>query len=113
MDEHVLVIPTELFERCGSFQGFKPWDTPLIKASYEPLFDPCNQRFMPRAEAEKDPRFKQLIPYVVLAHLATATVATYERGVGQGPGVADLGVAGGLLGGLARSLQVETFDLHS
>ena len=62
MDEHVLVIPTELFERCGSFQGFKPWDTPLIKASYEPLFDPCNQRFMPRAEAEKDPRFKQLIP---------------------------------------------------
>jgi predicted NUDIX family phosphoesterase len=60
-DEHVLVVPTQLFHELGLFQGLSS-----DVARYEPLFAASAAHFMPRAKAEDDPSFKQLIPYVVL-----------------------------------------------
>jgi predicted NUDIX family phosphoesterase len=60
--ERVLVIPTSVFHAAGLFQGFSP-----EVARYLPrLLDPAHLRYLPRGEAETDPAFKQLIPYVVL-----------------------------------------------
>jgi predicted NUDIX family phosphoesterase len=60
-DEAVLVVPTPKFHELGRFQGLSS-----DFARYEPLFAPNAAHFMPRARAEEDPSFKQLIPYVVL-----------------------------------------------
>ena len=61
--ENVLVIRRNLFEQLGSFQGL----------SFEPekylnlLLSRGNNFFFPRAQAENDPAYKQIIPYVLLA----------------------------------------------
>jgi predicted NUDIX family phosphoesterase len=70
-DEQVLVVPTAAFHEIGLFQG-------LCRdvARYEPLFR--LGRFLPRARAEDDPNFKQLIPYVVLRH--QGRIFRYRRG---------------------------------
>jgi predicted NUDIX family phosphoesterase len=62
--EQVLVVPTAVLHRAGLFQGF------CAEAErYLPLLlDPTQLRYLPRPEAEDDPSFKQLIPYVVLRH---------------------------------------------
>ena len=62
-DENVLVIRRSLFDQLGSFQGlnFEP-------AKYlNMLLSRGNNFFLPRAQAEKDPTYKQIIPYVLLA----------------------------------------------
>jgi predicted NUDIX family phosphoesterase len=60
--EHVLAVPTKLLHELGAFHGFNP-----AVANYLPrLLDPAQLRYLPRPEAEQDPSFKQLIPYVVL-----------------------------------------------
>src|SRR6266581_6370032 len=62
-DENVLVIRRSLFDQLGSFQGlnFEP-------AKYlNMLLSRGNNFFLPRAQAEKDPMHKQIIPYVLLA----------------------------------------------
>ncbi len=62
MTQQVLVFETELLQRLGAFQGYS-----LDLDKYLPtLLDPGNNRFMDRQAAERDPRYKQLIPYVVL-----------------------------------------------
>jgi predicted NUDIX family phosphoesterase len=70
-DEQVLVVPTEAFRELGYFEG-------LCRdvARYESMFR--LGRFMPRAQAEEDPTFKQLIPYVVLRH--RGRIFHYRRG---------------------------------
>jgi predicted NUDIX family phosphoesterase len=70
-DEQVLVVPTAAFHEIGLFQGLCRDVT-----RYEPLFR--MGRFMPRARAEDDPSFKQLIPYVVLRH--EGRIFRYLRG---------------------------------
>ena len=61
--ENVLVIRRNLFEQLGSFQGL----------NFEPekylnlLLLRGNNFFFPRAQAENDPAYKQIIPYVLLA----------------------------------------------
>ena len=62
-DENVLVIRRSLFDQLGSFQGlnFEP-------AKYlNMLLSRGNNSFFPRAQAESDPTYKQIIPYVLLA----------------------------------------------
>jgi predicted NUDIX family phosphoesterase len=61
-DENVLVFPRSLFERLGSFQGFNLEVNRYLQA----ILDIKNNSFMPRAEAERNPNFKQIIPYVVI-----------------------------------------------
>jgi predicted NUDIX family phosphoesterase len=83
--ERVLVVPAELFRRLGYFQGF----CGEVDRYLDELLRPENTSYRPRAEVEKDPGFKQLIPYVIFRHVddaGTETVFQYTRGTGQGEG---------------------------
>jgi predicted NUDIX family phosphoesterase len=61
-DEKVLVFPRSLFEQLGVFQGFR-----ADVDRYLPIIlDQKNNSFQPRAQAEANPNFKQIIPYVVV-----------------------------------------------
>lgn len=60
--ERVLVIPTAVFHQIGLFQGFSPHVDKYLPR----LLDPAHTSYRPRSEAEDDPSFKQLIPYVIL-----------------------------------------------
>lgn len=73
-DEQVLVIPRQVIEQAGMFQGLAFDVERYIKA----IFAPGVPRFMPRPLAEKDPSFKQIIPYVLMAH--NGKYLNYVRG---------------------------------
>lgn len=71
--ERVLVFPAHLLDQLGPIHGF---DTRVDQ--YLPtLLDPAHLSYMPRDQAEEDPRFKQLIPYVVIC--CGDLIYTYER----------------------------------
>jgi predicted NUDIX family phosphoesterase len=73
-DEKVLVFPRSLFEQLGAFQGFR---TDVDR--YLPvILDKQNNSFQPRALAETDPNFKQIIPYVVITD--GKSILHYVRG---------------------------------
>lgn len=81
-EEHVLVIPAQVLDQIGGFEGFQP-DVdrylPKILAS-----DALS--FQPRSTMEEDPSYKQLIPYVILQTQNAAgrtQVFAYTRGSGQ------------------------------
>lgn len=73
-EEEVLVFPESLLEECGSFVGL----TDQVDTYLPILLDPRHLRYLPRSQAEEDPSFKQLIPYVVLR--SGESVYTYSRG---------------------------------
>jgi predicted NUDIX family phosphoesterase len=73
-DEKVLVFPRSLFERLGVFQGFSAEVGRYLPA----ILDPKNNSFQPRARAETDPAFKQIIPYVVVTD--GKSILHYVRG---------------------------------
>ena len=73
-DENVLVFPRSLFEKLGVFQGFNPEANRYLPA----ILEPSNNHFMPRAQAETNPDFKQIIPYVVITD--GQNVLHYVRG---------------------------------
>jgi predicted NUDIX family phosphoesterase len=73
-DEKVLGFPRSLFEQLGVFQGFNP-DVDRYLPS---ILDPKNNSFMARAQAETNPAFKQVIPYVVITD--GKSVLHYVRG---------------------------------
>jgi len=75
--EEVLCVPTEVFRRCGHFEGFMPLCT-----NYTPLFNGNLQEFRPRNCIEDDPEFKQLIPYVLVER--GGQILSYYRGKGSG-----------------------------
>lgn len=78
MPEEVLVVPRSLFNHLGEFQGLS-----LNPDRYLPSFlDPKQNHFMPRDQAEEDPSFKQIIPYVVFRH--RDRYLHYVRGSGSG-----------------------------
>jgi len=81
--EHVLVVPTDLFRRLGYFQGFSP-----ETGRYLPeMFATEHVSYRPRPAMERDPNFKQLIPYVLFRHTdaeGQSTIFQYTRGSGQG-----------------------------
>lgn len=74
--ERVLGLPTVRFHAAGLFQGFRPFDPDVFAA----LLDPVHLEYRPRAAAETDPSFKQLIPYIVLRH--GGDLFHYRRGAG-------------------------------
>ncbi len=83
--ERVLVVPTELFHRLGYFQGF----TGDVGRYLDDLLRPENTTYRPRDQVEKDPGFKQLIPYMIFRHTDPSgrqTVFQYTRGTGMGEG---------------------------
>ena len=73
-DEQVLVIQRKVFESAGAFNGLA-MDT---KKYIDKIFAPGVPRFMPRPAAEKDPSFKQLIPYVIMT--CGGKILSYVRG---------------------------------
>lgn len=83
-DERVLVVPTRLFRDGGVFQGFSTEAVSRCDA----LFAPESTRFARRGDAERDPEFKQLIPYILFvcedATTGRPSVFAYRRGDGQG-----------------------------
>jgi predicted NUDIX family phosphoesterase len=60
--ERVLVVPTAVFHAAGIFQGLSR----RVDHYLPLLLDPRHLTYMARAQAESDPGYKQLIPYVVL-----------------------------------------------
>jgi predicted NUDIX family phosphoesterase len=78
MSEQVLALPVALLREVGIFQGFHAeTEQQLARLCHSPGL--C---FLPRDEAENDPTFKQLIPYLVLRH--RGEVFHYRRGGGGG-----------------------------
>jgi len=60
--EQVLVVERKVIEELGMFHGLQFNVEPYLNK----LFEPGIMSFMPRPEAEANPDFKQLIPYVIM-----------------------------------------------
>jgi predicted NUDIX family phosphoesterase len=73
-EEQVLVIERKVFEQVGSFNGLA-FD---VDRYLSRIFAPGVPRFIPRSKAEKDPSYKQLIPYVIMT--CDGKYLTYVRG---------------------------------
>lgn len=73
-DEMILAVPRELFDALGAFQGLE-FD---VERYFPALLARENNLFLPRSSAEADPRFKQIIPYVLLVW--EGKVLHYVRG---------------------------------
>ncbi|MGH9480462.1 MAG: hypothetical protein ACRD1L_00055 [Terriglobales bacterium] len=78
-DELVMVVRTEELFRPGYFHGLQLGDTAPLGDWMRTVFEPRHSRFLPRAQAETDPSWKQVIPYVVLA--CGDEVFCYRRGL--------------------------------
>lgn len=76
--ENILVVPRGVFEALGAFEGLS-FEADRYLASF---LDPRNNLFLPRPEAEDDPGYKQIIPYLVLRH--GDRVLCYTRGKSGG-----------------------------
>lgn len=61
-DEHILVVPREKLFFDGDWQGFKAYDESFDTRIHE------NKEFQPRSAMEHDPRYKQIIPYLIFTH---------------------------------------------
>ena len=73
-EEKVLVVERKVLEEAGMFQGLA-----FDVERYLPcLLAPGVPRFMVRSEAETNPDFKQLIPYVILS--CDGRILSYVRG---------------------------------
>ena len=62
--EQVLVIERKVVEKIGMFEGLA-FDADRY---LNEIFIPGVPRFMLRSEAENNPSYKQLIPYVIMSH---------------------------------------------
>jgi predicted NUDIX family phosphoesterase len=74
--EKVLVVERKVLERVGLFQGVN-YD---VARYVNDLWKGTGVCFIPRIEAENDPSYKQLIPYVVMTH--GGKYLCYVRGKG-------------------------------
>jgi predicted NUDIX family phosphoesterase len=73
-EERILVIERKVLEQIGMFQGLAFDAQRYLRA----IFVQGVPRFMPRSQAEEDPAYKQLIPYVIMAH--DGKYLSYVRG---------------------------------
>jgi predicted NUDIX family phosphoesterase len=75
-EERVLCFKRNLLEELGVFQGLS-----LEVGKYLPVVTSASQLvYLNRSEAEQDPRYKQLIPYVLL--ICHDKILRYRRGKG-------------------------------
>ncbi|MHC4337354.1 MAG: hypothetical protein ACYSTG_05315 [Planctomycetota bacterium] len=72
--EQVLVVERKVLEQVGMFQGL----TLDVDRYLGKLFAPGVLGFMPRPQAEADPSYKQLIPYVIISY--NGKYLSYVRG---------------------------------
>ncbi len=73
-EEQVLVVERKVIEKLGLFNGLM-FD---VERYCKEIFVPGIPRFMPRGQAEQDPSYKQLIPYVIMGH--NGKYLSYVRG---------------------------------
>ena len=73
-EEKVLVVERKVVEQAGMFQGL----TFDVDRYLPRLLAPGVPRFMVRSEAETNPDFKQLIPYVIMS--CDGKILSYVRG---------------------------------
>jgi predicted NUDIX family phosphoesterase len=73
-DEQVLVVERKVIEQMGMFHGL----TFDVDRYLRKIFLQGVARFMPRPQAEKDPAYKQIIPYVIMAY--EGKYLSYVRG---------------------------------
>lgn len=78
MEKQVLVVDRQVIENVGMFQGMETDVGPYI----DKIFSPNITHFMSRPEAEEDPSFQQIIPYVLIKH--DYSLFSYKRGEGSG-----------------------------
>jgi predicted NUDIX family phosphoesterase len=75
-EERVLCFERSIFEELGLFQGIS-----LEIEKYLPIVTASSSiKYLNRSEAEKNKRFKQLIPYVLI--LCRGKILRYRRGKG-------------------------------
>jgi predicted NUDIX family phosphoesterase len=75
-EERVLCFERKLFEELGVFQGIS-----LKVEKYLPVMTaPSNVLYRNRTEADRDKRYKQLIPYVLI--ISNNKILRYRRGRG-------------------------------
>ncbi len=75
-EERVLCFERRLFEELGVFQGLSP----EVEKYLPVVTSPSNLLYKNRSEAEQDPRYKQLIPYVLI--FCNGKILRYRRGKG-------------------------------
>ncbi|GAI64930.1 unnamed protein product, partial [marine sediment metagenome] len=73
-EEKVLVVERKVLEEVGEFEGLA-FD---VERYLGKIFVQGVPRFMPRFQAEKDPSYKQIIPYVIMA--CNGKYLSYVRG---------------------------------
>ena len=73
-EEQVLVVERKVLEQAGMFQGLV-FD---VERYLTRIFVQGVPRFIPRSQAEVDPSYKQIIPYVLMAH--DGRYLSYVRG---------------------------------
>jgi len=73
-EEQVLVIERSVYEQAGAFHGL----TFEVEHYKNAIFASGVPRFIPRSQAEKDPSFKQIIPYVIMT--CDNKILSYVRG---------------------------------
>jgi predicted NUDIX family phosphoesterase len=91
-EEQVLVVERKVLEQAGMFQGLV-FD---VQRYLDKLFVPGVPRFIPRSQAEADPGYKQLIPYVIMS--CDGKYLSYVRGRRAGEarltGLRSIGIGG-------------------
>ena len=73
-EEQILVVERRVLEQIGMFQGLA-FD---VERYLRNIFVQGVPRFMPRWQAEKDPAYKQIIPYVIMTY--DGKYLSYVRG---------------------------------
>jgi len=91
-EEQVLVVERKVLEQVGMFEGLAfDVDRYLSK-----IFVQSVPYFIPRSQAEKDPSYKQLIPYVIMSY--DGRYLSYVRGRRAGEnrltGLRSIGIGG-------------------
>lgn len=93
-DERLVVVPVRDLLAANLAQGFDSSPDRILAAAFRPNI----ARFMPRSAAEADPRFKQIVCYVILR--SRGLVFHYRRSAGVGErrlaGLRSIGVGGHL-----------------
>jgi len=77
-EEQVLVIERGVFDEVGAFHGLCFDVEEYLDVFFDSSHASGGPRFMRRADAETDPGFKQLIPYVIMR--CGDSVLSYVRG---------------------------------
>lgn len=103
-EEQVLVIPRDVFESLGSFQGLMFDTGPYL----DKFFAPSVPRFMPRSDAEADPTYKQIIPYVMITHRDKYLCYTRGKRAGETRLVGQMSI--GIGGHINPTDEVRLFD---